>query len=427
METGDRVASRVSTRRHVLVSLLWFALYAQWMTVVPVMVPDQVTTMLGHDAANKEGVTGTIIAAGAAVALLVAPLAGALSDRLRATRGRRRPFLLGGVLGSCIGLLLMIPFGPGSSLWLYLLAVLNLQLWWNIVAGPYAGLIPDVVPESGRAAASGWLNIMSVLGTIAGNVVMAAMYASGGPAAAVAVFIAITLACAALTIGGVREPPSAGAGQPFRFGAFVRSFWLDPRAHENFYWVLVTRLLANMGVWSIFAFLLFYLQDVIGVQEPQNVLPLLLGVGALVAIPASVAGVRAAQRHGLVPVVRWASWVMATAAAAYVAIAFAPHLALVVPVVIVFGAGWSAYQAVDWALAIAVLPSGADAGKDMGIWHVSMVLPQIVGPVSAGWLISWLSAAASGRVAYTAAFGVAAAWFILAAALVARVRLANPG
>jgi hypothetical protein len=38
--------------QHVIVSLLWFALFAQWMTVVPIIVPDQVAVNVGGDCAR---------------------------------------------------------------------------------------------------------------------------------------------------------------------------------------------------------------------------------------------------------------------------------------------------------------------------------------------------------------------------------------
>ena len=70
-----------------------------------------------------------------------------------------------------------------------------------------------------------------------------------------------------------------------------------------------------------------------------------------------------------------------------------------------------------------MLPAGQDVGKDMGIWHISMVLPQMIGPGVTGWIITGLSVAASPRLAYAAAFALAALWFTLAALLVRRVRL----
>jgi hypothetical protein len=70
---------------------------------------------------------------------------------------------------------------------------------------------------------------------------------------------------------------------------------------------------------------------------------------------------------------------MAVCAFYFALIAFYPSLALIVPVILIYAAAFGAYQAVDWALALKVLPSAEAAGKDMGIWRISMVLPQILG------------------------------------------------
>jgi Na+/melibiose symporter-like transporter len=136
------------------VSLLWFALFANWLTVVPVILPDQVAIILGPDAAIKEGLSGTILAV---VALVMAPVAGALSDRVRNPRGRRRPFLIIGMAGTWVGLALLVPSGAGSSIWLYAIAFLNLQFWWNWACGPYA-----YSAASARMGASGCVRSFSI-------------------------------------------------------------------------------------------------------------------------------------------------------------------------------------------------------------------------------------------------------------------------
>jgi hypothetical protein len=61
----------------------------------------------------------------------------------------------------------------------------------------------------------------------------------------------------------------------------------------------------------------------------------------------------------------------------------------------------------------------------MGIWHISLVAPQIVGPALTGWIISALTVAASASFAYMFAFATAALWFALGAWVVRRVRLAQ--
>ena len=416
----------VTTWQHVIVSLFWFALSAQWMTVVPIIVPDQVAVILGGDSAAKEAISGIILAAGAVVALVVAPLSGALSDRSQHRHGRRRHFLIAGVLGSCVGLLLLLPFGPGASLWLYAAAFIFLQFWWNWVAGAYAGLIPDVMAEHEQGRASAWLNILSVAGTVAGNAIVVATYNTGHPSGTIAAFVALNIAILVVMLRHVREPQPARQQTAFVLGEFLRQFYLDPRAHANFYWVLVTRLLGNMGIWSVFTFLLFFFKDVIRVAEPAQVLPALLGIGAVLAVPASIIGVRLAARYGLVRITQITSWIMAVCAFYFALIAFYPSLALIVPVILIYAAAFGAYQAVDWALALKVLPSAEAAGKDMGIWRISMVLPQILGPAVTGGMISAVKVSFGDPTAYATAFGVGALWLMLSAALVTRVRLPVP-
>jgi len=419
---ADRAEARFPISAQIFVSLLWFAFSAQWTTVIPVIVPDQVAGMIGPDSAQKEGLTGTVLAAGAVVALFVAPLAGALSDRTRSLHGRRRPFLISGVIGSGIGLMLMVPFRYGSSLVLYTIVFLHLTFWWNWLAGAYAGMIPDVVPPRAQNLASAWINIMTAIGTGLGNFLVAVLYMPHHPAAVFAAFVGVSLVCLALTLNRIKEPPSAGASEAFAFGPFLRSFIINPREHQNFYWVLLTRLLVNMGVWSISAFLLFYVQDIIGIPEAANLLAALLAVGAVISIPLSLIAVWLAARHGLVAIVQATSWIMVAATIGYVLIPLHAHLYLFIAAVIVFSIGWGAYQAIDWALALRVLPSHSCAGKDMGIWHIAFVLPLIVGPVATGWLVTSLKLVVSVGAAYMSAFGIAAIWFILAAILIKHVR-----
>lgn len=409
--------------RHLCVSALWFVLYAQWMSLVPIVVPDQIAGILGRDNPMLEGLAGSIVAAGAIVSLLVTPVAGAMSDRLRTANGRRRPFLIAGMAGASLGLLCLIPFRSGGDLWLYALVFMNLQLWWNVVAGPYAGLISDVVPARDQAMASAWMNIMLIAGTVAGNILVMQLYAPGAPAGTVLALIALNVAGLLVTVLGVREPSSAGAREPFALGPFLRSFWVDPKRHRNFYLVLISRTLNGMGIWAVLPFMLFYLEKILAVPNALQLQPILMGASALLSVPASLYAAKLSARHGLVRVVSIASWIMAVSGMCYVLATVSPSLWVIAPVVLVFGVSYGAFQAVDWALALKVLPSPDDAGKDMGIWHISMVAPQIVGSALTGWIISALTIVVSASFAYMFAFATAAVWFALGAWMVGRVRL----
>ncbi len=87
----------------------------------------------------------------------------------------------------------------------------------------------------------------------------------------------------------------------------------------------------------------------------------------------------------------------------------------------VFGVGYGAYQATDWALVVDVLP-GRTAARDMGIWSISTNGPQMTGLLF-GWLLSVLVIPhLSVSLGYCALFALTAVFFIVGSVLVWQVR-----
>ena len=112
---------------------------------------------------------------------------------------------------------------------------------------------------------------------------------------------------------------------------------------------------------------------------------------------------------------------MAVACTIFIAVGRFPNLTFMFVVGALFGLGFGAYLAVDWALGIDVLPAGEDAAKDMGIWHVSMVLPQMIAPAISGMILTAFKSS-SLLLGYTMIFALAAIWFILGTVFVRQVR-----
>ena len=99
---------------------------------------------------EKSTYLGLLTFAGLMLAIIVQPIAGAISDRSGFSWGRRRPFILGGTL---VAMLFLAGIGwVGSFLAIFVIYCL-LQIASNTTQGPYQAFIPDLVPE-GRG---GWL------------------------------------------------------------------------------------------------------------------------------------------------------------------------------------------------------------------------------------------------------------------------------
>jgi hypothetical protein len=57
----------------------------------------------------------------------------------------------------------------------------------------------------------------------------------------------------------------------------------------------------------------------------------------------------------------------------------------------------------------------------MGIWHVALVLPQMIAPAISGFTLAALKPT-SLALGYTAVFAMAAVWFILGTVFVKQIR-----
>ncbi len=410
---------RPSVLGHLLLSCYWLAYNLQWAAQLAIVLPSQVALIAGES--RKELATGLVTAGGALLSLFLTPLAGALSDRSRSNRGRRGPFVLVGTAINVVFLLWMSGMGTDAGMTLFALAYLGVQVGSNWAGGPYAALIPDGVAPEHRGAASGWMALMSTLGTLAGVLVAGQLTTTGRYLPAGIVISTTLLIAAVATALGVREtrPDSSRVLPSWR--ETLRGFLPEPRVHADFYWVLATRALVGMGIFSVFSFFQFFLGDILRVPAPEVQASYLIGVIIAAGIPTSLVAGAWSDRIGRKPLVYLSGAIMAAASVAFIAAGMGQSMGVIFAVGAVFGIGYGAYQAVDWALAVDVLPAGDSAAKDMGIWHVALVLPQVLAPALSGALLAALKPL-SLLAGYGVVFAVTAAWFILGTVFVSRVR-----
>ncbi len=418
-------------------SLYWFATNMHWGAILIITLPQQ-SFILGGDVV-KGRTLGLVLGAGAFVSMLTAPLFGAISDRIITRFGRRRPWVAIGTLMNILGIFGLIAFAQPNgfkSLPLYILAFMWVEFWNNVATGPYSALIPDIVPIEQRGSASGWMGLMTMLGTLVGGAT-GLIFTNNGVTNinSIYYFVAAIMLLGMLgTVLFTREPAVVRKLPPFQIGAFVRGL-LDPFKDHDFRWVFWTRFLMVMGQYTVQEFLQYYMGDVVkdfrvfGVTIAQNaesavsffLMALLVG-----AVISSLAGGIFSDKIGRKKMVYISSVLQAFVPLVLI---FYSNLTLTLGLGIIFGLGYGAYTSVDWAMASDVLPSEEDYAKDMGVWHVAMTLPQVVSTPIAGVLRDnfQLVGKAHGAPAlgYQVIFALAAVYFILGTLLVRRIRKVN--
>lgn len=403
LETPGRLS------RFFPLSAYWFGFSFHWFLLLPLLMPADVERFVGAE--SKGAYLGWLAGLMALIPLVLPPFVGQWSDRV----GKRMPFLVYGTAVNILGLLVML-FSP--NYWVYALGYFLVQTGNSVASSPYAALIPDVVKPSERGAASGVMAFFQLTSQIAGGL---AAFALGGSREGQ--FVVIMLVLIAVTFITVRMVPEPGIrrdrGEPIDLRVFFRPIYY------NFRWVFLTRAFIETGRFAVQPFLLFYLTDVVrNFQVGSVTLPsanlaltaLLMLLSVTAAVTSILAG-RWSDRIGKKPVIYWAGGLTAIAALGF---ALTQNYALALLIALVFGLGYGAFISVDWALATSVLPDETKHARDMGIWHIALVFPQLFQGVF-GQVLDWGNRASTNG-GYPILFGLAVLFFLLGTVFISRIR-----
>ena len=169
-------------------------------------------------------------------------------------------------------------------------------------------------------------------------------------------------------------------------------------------------------------YLYFYLQDHIGLVPDGGTgtgLRVADGVLILTAVYALSVFLTVVTAGGWSDRVGKRRIFVAVAAVLYVCacvlMAFASSFPITIVAALILGLGTGVFTSVDFALVTEVLPSSADSGKDLGIIHLAIGLPNVLAPVVAAFAVQTLGG-------YTALYMVAAGLAVVGAILVYRIK-----
>jgi MFS family permease len=106
-------------------------------------------------------------------------------------------------------------------------------------------------------------------------------------------------------------------------------------------------------------------------------------------------------------------------ALAAIGFALAPNPKVMFLFAILFGIGYGGVISAGWALALDTIPELGDVARDLGIWGIASNLPNVIAPLVGGWILVALQGT---RLGYQVVFGCAGVCFLLASAVVLRVK-----
>lgn len=354
--------------------------------------------------------------AGAVVALVSNPLFGALSDRTRSRLGRRRPWLVGGVICGCAALAVI---GLAPTIRIVLLGWCIAQLSYNAVLASMVAIIPDRIPAAQRGTVVGILGVCMPIGQIAGTYLVQqfssqitlALLVPGLTGVAGVLALAFTLPEEPTREAGVLSAPaaaeqwtSAAAEPPLpRAGELSRA-----HNHRDFSWAWLSRVLFTTGSCFLQAYQPFFLIEELKIEVaevPRLIFRSTLVQAAMVVLWSLISGRLSDRTRRRKPFVMAGSVVQGLG---LWLIAAAHSYTMLLCGVALAGMGHGMYEGVDLALVTDVLPDrDQHAAKDLGLLNIANTLPQVIAPLAAPAIL------AISRGDYTLLFAVAGTLAVL--------------
>jgi MFS family permease len=332
----------------------------------------------------------------ALAAMIVPPVGGWLSDALRRRGGSRRVFVAVGIL---IDVAALIALAYAPSLLSFGIFLVLATAGANVALCAYQALLPELVPRAHWGVVSGVRGATTLAGAVLGFAIAGAM---PDPRYT---FLA---AAAIMTAGGLSL---LGVGE----GTYDSEEHARVRDWHDFIVVFVARTLVFFGLIMLQTFVLFFFRDVQRVGDPS--------AGTALYAFATLAGAVASSIYlGVLSdrVPRKIVTALAGAAMAIATIGFAlaPGLNWILPFAVLFGIGFGGVISSGWALAMDAIPKLRDVARDLGLWGIATLFPNVIAPLVGGWLIGLFHGT---RAGYQAVFGLAGFSFALASLAVLRV------
>ena len=338
-----------------------------------------------------------VTSVGSVVALLGNPLIGRLSDRTASRWGMRRPWMLIGLAGGSLGVLL-VAVAPNVAV--VLCGWCIAQLFFNGLLAAMVAVLPDQVPVEQRGTVSGVLGVCLPVASVSGTFLVQlfngnqlAMFLA--PCALGGFFIVLFAAT-------LRDRRLMRTDRPpWSLRSLMGAFVIDLRHTRDFTWAFASRFLFVMAYAFLITYQAYYLLEHLGSAEIDVPRQIFLGtlVQSAVLIVASLVCGRWSDRTGRRKVFVLCSSTVYGLALFVIAVASDFNGFLVG--MAIGGLGFGAYVAVDLALVVDVLPDAQNVARDLGVFNYAGALPFSVAPALAPLILNL------GGGSYTVLYAVA--------------------
>lgn len=394
----------------VLYSLAFLSMSLLFLAPLLVTLALKVNSLVG--AAQAPTSLSLVAGTGALLTIAGNPIFGRLSDRTTSPWGMRRPWMVIGLLGGTVGIL-VVALAPTIAV--VLVGWCIAQLFFNAILAVLVAVLPDQVPQAQRGMVAGVLGVCTPVASVVATFMVKLF--TGNLVAMFLVPCAVGGFFILLFAAVVPDRRLVAADKlPWSLRELAGTFYVNPRSSPDFAWAFASRFLFLLAYAFLATYQAYYLLNKLGSAEvdvPQQIFLGTLAQSVLVVL-ASLIGGRLSDRAGRRKVfVLVASLVYGFA---LFVLAAATGLNGFFVGMAISGLGFGVYTAVDLALVTQVLPDKEHAAKDLGVFNIAGALPFAIAPAIAPAIL------AAGGGSYSVLFSVAGLCAVIGAFAVLPVR-----
>lgn len=353
---------------------------------------------------------GLVLGIAAGIGVVLAPLFGVLSDRTRSRLGRRRPWMIAGLVVGILGLTIL---ALAQDVPLLAVGWVVSTLGWGQVIGGLQNSQADRLPASQRGKVAGLTGVVGQIAPVVGAVAGGALAFNSLALFLVPGLIGVVLVL--LFILFVRESDTRErvADEKLDVKGMLAKYTFSPRKYPDFSWNFVGRFIFFFGLSLSSTFTAFFMSSRLGLPIDQ-----IGGTVALVGLLGIIATMGGAIGGGFLSdrlrrrklFILGGGTVFAIGA---VVVAFAPSFEVIVAGFFLTNLGIGVFSAVDQALVLDVLPErDTQAARFNALNSFSFTLPQAVAPIVAPAFLL-IGIAADGDKNYTPLYLAAAVCTII--------------
>lgn len=414
-ETGTLIVrEKVSKGFITLLALGLFGTYLAFVTPIAISLALRVSVLAP---ANPEYL-GLLLGIGSLAALLVGPLGGQLSDRTRSRFGRRRPWLVGGVLVGLVGLTVM---ALGSNVLVLGLGWIIAQIGLSQAANLFTTIQADKLPEEQRgrvAAITGFVTMVApVVGAVVGGRFATQPFLlfllPGGIALLFVLVFVLFFKDAdsrSLTFSGALSVKGVLSGYVF-----------NPKRYPDFAWNWLGRFLFFFGLTLNTTYTAYFFAQrlnipVLEIGDTVATVGLIGILGTIVGVFAG--GFLSDKLRRRKPFVLGSAILFGAGA---IVMVLAPDFTVLIIGSLLCNLSIGVFSAVDQALFLDVLPErDTEAGRFVNITQFATTIPQALAPLVASAVLTLIATDAGPN--YSVLYVAAAVMVVIGGFVILRVK-----